>query len=91
MQPSARKKSQRGIRRSDAPCSESNNQRKAAGTQSMSASNYSERREWRRGEVLLRLERSQTDERNRHGLNTGSVDSARQSFIANEIPAKQGS
>src|SRR5580658_2323393 len=43
MPPSARKKSQRGIRRSEAPCSESNNQRKAAGNQSMSVSNYTDR------------------------------------------------
>jgi len=46
MQPSARKKIQRGIRRPNAPCSESsseaNSQRKAAGIQSMSVSNYSD-------------------------------------------------
>src|SRR5271157_3018468 len=42
MPPRARKKSQRGIRRSDAPCSESKNQRIAAGTLFMSVSNYTE-------------------------------------------------
>jgi len=44
MKPSQRKKSQRGIRRSDAPCSESNSQRTAdAGAQSMNVGNYTQR------------------------------------------------
>src|SRR3989442_15509020 len=43
MRPSARKKSQREIKRSEAPCSESNNQRTAdAGAQSMSLAHYIE-------------------------------------------------
>src|SRR5213593_3406978 len=43
MRPSARKKSQRGIKRSEAPCSEANNQRTTdAGAQSMSLAHYIE-------------------------------------------------
>src|SRR5580700_7106778 len=44
MPPNARKKIQRGIRRSDAPCSESNSQRMAVGTQSIDVRNYNDRR-----------------------------------------------
>jgi hypothetical protein len=40
MQPKARKKSHRGIRRSEAPCSASNNHRVADESQSMIANNY---------------------------------------------------
>src|SRR5438477_857049 len=42
MPPSARRKSQRGIKRSAAPCSESNNHRTAWANRSMSVPNYSE-------------------------------------------------
>src|ERR1700683_177648 len=42
MQPSARKKSHREIRRSSAPCSESNSQRRADRTRSMSGHNYTD-------------------------------------------------
>src|SRR5580704_9858391 len=44
MKPIHRKKIQRGIRRSDAPCSESNSQRTAdAGAQSMNVGNYTQK------------------------------------------------
>src|SRR5438309_1578607 len=70
MRPSARKNIQREIERSEAPCSEANNQRTTdAGAQSMSLAHYIE------GGKLAR-ERGRAGHAARYSANDGKADSA---------------